>query len=147
MTIMKKLLIVALLLPVFCFGQKKGDNTIILKKSDITFNDLTKELAGMGYEIDYINESVGQIGTKFARVKNFDFSSRLKIQYSSDSISVQGVLRMDTNVSGVWSKEQEDIVQFVGPAKSAHKHTFNQISNSFKIVANKYTGDISYYKK
>lgn len=145
---MKKVLaLFTLFVSILLHAQNKGDNTIVLKKSAITFNDLAKELAGMGYEIDYINEGVGQIGTKFARVKNFDFSSRLKIQYSSDSISVQGVLRMDTNVSGVWSKGQEDIVQFVGPAKSAHKYTFNQISNSFKTVANKYRGDISYYKK
>lgn len=92
-----KRLIIALLLPVACLAQEKGDNVIYVTPSDST--DLYKKVAlflqDKGYTITKSDKDLGYITTDF---KNFKYSFNISINAQIQGNKVKFTSKMNNSL-------------------------------------------------
>lgn len=80
---MKNLFILLLILPAICIGQKKGDNTVIIKDPAITINILKKELIKRGFPIDKSDSNY--VSTEYISPKDW-YAMKFSALKEADSI-------------------------------------------------------------
>ncbi len=138
---MKKLLILLLFTPFFCFSQSKGDNTINL--SYVEYDSVKFMLFKNGYNLN--NNDSTYITTSPKTIKGTAIALKLLIYRTNNETFIKGLIKPVVSLELLGTKTDTEFSElyFGGGKNSPMRKTWNEMDRIAKLFSN----NIGYLKQ
>lgn len=129
---MKKLLL-ALFLPVACFSQKKGDNTIKLPYAN--YNTIKSILFRNGYT--FANNDTTYLTTSSKEMKKVSIAIKLMIERTDSCTYIKGLIKptLSIQIYGVKTESDFEDLTFRGAKSSPIRNAWNEMNRIANIIS------------